>query len=43
MKISNYHIPPHSRNEDFHADIAARPFADQRASQHQGTYCAKIS
>ena len=29
---SNLCIPPHSKNEDFHADIAAKPFADQRAN-----------
>jgi len=38
---SNLCIPPHSKNEDFHADIAAKPFADQRA-YHHGTYCIKI-
>lgn len=41
MSASNLCIPPHSKNEDFHADIAAKPFADQRA-YHHGTYCIKI-
>lgn len=40
MSASNLCIPPHSKNEDFHADIAAKPFADQRA-YHHGTYCIK--
>jgi len=42
MNASILSIPPRSKNEDFHADIAAKPFADQRAYLH-GTYCIKIS
>ena len=38
----NCHIHPHSKNEDFHADIAAKLFADQKACHHQGTYCTNI-
>jgi hypothetical protein len=41
MNASNPEIPLHSRNEDFHVDIATMPFADQRA-YHHGTYCIKI-
>ena len=40
MSASNLCIPLHSKNEDFHADIAAKPFADQRA-YHHSTYCIK--
>jgi len=37
-KASNPEIPTHSKNEDFHAAIATKPFADQRGCHH-GTYC----
>jgi len=42
MNASIFCIPPRSKNEDFRADIAAKPFADQRA-YHHGTYCIKNS
>ena len=38
MSASNLCIPPHSKNEDFQADIAAKPFADQRAYHHSTYY-----
>lgn len=42
MNASHHHLPPHSRNEDFHVDIAATPFADQRAYHHHGIYDTKM-
>jgi len=41
MNASIFCIPPRSKNEDFLADIAAKPFAGQR-DDHHGTYCIKI-
>lgn len=35
------HIPPHSKNEGSHADIEAKPFADQKVDHHHDTCCTK--
>ena len=41
LQISDHHIPPHLRNEGFHADIATKPFAHQRVDQFHDTCCTK--
>lgn len=35
------HIPPHSKNEGSHADIEAKPFADQKVDHYHDTCCTE--
>lgn len=41
MVNSDHRIPPRSKSEGFHADIATKPFADQKVDRLHDTCCTK--